>query len=79
MKLGDKVVVIGTNPIAKLFDGHVGTIVGEKMPSGQFAMITGLAETRWIIKFDNPVTIQNNRIDGSVFAESALALSKTHV
>ena len=75
MKLGDRIVVVPhSDKIAQLFCGKTGVIVGEKITNSQFAMVTGICETRLIIKLDNPVTIKNSRLDGVTLMESALAL-----
>lgn len=71
MKIGSKVIVAEHIFIKELV-GKTGTIVAEKLPESQIAMLRGIAS--WTVKFDEPLKIRGEVIDECSFREDSLEL-----
>ena len=71
MKIGSKVIVAEHVFIRELV-GQTGTIVAEKLPDSQIAMLRGIAS--WTVKFDTPLNIRGEVIDECSFREDSLEL-----
>ena len=71
MRIGSKVKIEKDVFLPELI-GCVGTIVDEKIPSGQAAMISGI--TSWIIHLDNPIVFDGEEIYDCPIREDCLAL-----
>lgn len=72
MKIGDKVVINAKEGILSELNGCVGTIVGERIPDGQLAILCGISH--WIVKFDEPVVVHSTWISNCEFSENELML-----
>ena len=71
MKIGSKVIV-AEHVFIKELVGKTGTIVAEKLPESQIAMLRGIAS--WTVKFDEPLKIREEVIDQCSFREDSLEL-----
>jgi DNA-directed RNA polymerase subunit RPC12/RpoP len=69
MRIGEKVIV-QTKRAASVLNGLTGTIIEEKIPDSQLAMLSGVSS--WVVKFDEPVEIQGSQIATCEFSESDL-------
>lgn len=72
MKIGDKVTVCGRAALIEELVGKTGTIIEERIPESQSAMLAGI--TNWIVRFDVPVRIRGSEIKTCGFRETELKL-----
>lgn len=71
MNIGTRVKVV-EHPFLPALVGCTGTIIEEKIPESQIAMLSG--KTSWKIKFDTPITLLGNTLMEATVREDSLAV-----
>ena len=71
MNIGKRVEVIECAFLPALV-GCTGTIIAEKLPESQIAMLSG--KTSWIVQLDTPITLYGETLNEAAVREDFLAL-----
>lgn len=71
MKIGTRVEIVEHTFVSALV-GCTGTIIEEKIPESQWAMLCG--KTNWAIQLDTPLILMGETIREATVREDSLAL-----